>query len=102
MYNNNSRNICRKISKEQGWKKEPHRNVVLIGEEKWSFSVSSFIAECRQTYSDTEGFITLMKDGTLKKYKVQNFENFTVSRISPSGVKAYNIVIRDNSQLLNY
>ena len=94
-----SKKICAQIASEKGWKKEHHRNVVTVNGEKYSFSVSTFLAECRQCYADTTGFITLMKDGTLKKYTVKDFSNFTVSRISPSGIKAYNIIIRDPNQL---
>ena len=95
MFNNRSRNLCSSIATEKGWKKDTHRNVVEINGEKWSFSVATFNPQCRQTYGDTNGFITLMRDGTLKKYKVKNFDNFTVSRISPSGIKAYNVVVKE-------
>jgi hypothetical protein len=94
-----SKKICAQIASEKGWQKELHRNVVKINGEKYSFSVSTFLAECRQCYEDCCGFITLMKDGTLKKYTVKDFSNFTVSRISPKGIKAYNIIIKDPTQL---
>ena len=93
-----SKKICAQIASKKGWQKELHRNVVKINGEKYSFSVSTFLAECRQCYEDTSGFITLI-NGTLKKYTVKDFSNFTVSRISPSGIKAYNIIIRDPNQL---
>ena len=93
-----SKKICAQIASEKNWKKEHHRNVVTINGEKYSFSVSTFLAECRQCYEDTSGFITLI-NGSLKKYTVKDFSNFTVSRISPSGIKAYNIIIRDPNQL---
>lgn len=95
----NSKAVCRKIASERGWKKELHRNVIIINGEKWSFSVSTFNPECRQVYADTVGFLTLLKNGTLKKYRVKDFNLFSVSRISSSGVRAYNIILKDESKM---
>jgi hypothetical protein len=99
MKNNTSRSICSTIAHQNGWTKETHRNVILINGKKWSFSVSSFNPECRQVYEDTEGFITLTSSGVLKKYKIKDFSKLTVSRISPTGVKAYSVRLKNDSEL---
>lgn len=91
MKNNFSRKYCKEICKKMGWKKEPMRNVVFYGGEKWSFSLHGKIPECRQTYEDTVGFIGTDLNGTMRKYRVKDYNNYSVSRISPSGLKAYNV-----------
>lgn len=96
MNNNYSRNKCNEIAKNNGWKKESIRNVVEVNGEKWSFSVhTANKPECRQTYEDTVGFIGYeLFSGNMVKYRVNDFSKYRVSRISPSGIKAYNVVIK--------
>lgn len=93
--NNTSRCICAQMARKYNWKKDNVRNVVTVNGEKWSFSVSDFAPQCRQTYEDTKGFITLCRDNSLKFYRVSNFSKFRISRVSPSGLKAYNVVVKE-------
>lgn len=95
--NNESRTQCCVMSASRGWTKDKMRNVVTVNGEKWSFSVYSNnkTPECRQVYEDTVGFIGQDQiSGTMVKYRVKDFTKHKVSRISPSGVKAYNIVVK--------
>ena len=94
MKNNESRATCSILALERGWIKEKMRNVVTVDGEKWSFSVSSDTPQCRQTYEDTVGFITLTKTGDLMKYRVKSYAWFSVSRISPKGIRAYNVSVK--------
>ena len=98
--NNYSRIKCKELCEDRGWKKDKHRNVVDINGKKWSFSIYSSNPECRQTYEDTVGFIGYSEvTGKLKCFSVNDFSSFSVSRISPSGLKAHNVVLRDESQM---
>lgn len=94
MNNNQSKKICATVAAKNGWTKEKFRNVLIINGEKWCFSISTFNPECRQVYEDTLGFITMDRDGNLKKFRVDNFSKYSVSRISPKGIKAYNIQVK--------
>lgn len=93
--NNISKKICETVCSEKGWNKEIRRNVVEVENgELWSFSVSNHQhkVSCRQCYEDTKGIVSYCtKTKKIYKYKVHNFNDFTVSRISPDGTKAYNV-----------
>jgi hypothetical protein len=96
MNNNASRKIFKDISVSRGWKTNDKRNVAIVNGEMWSFSVYSKSSkpECRQTYEDTVGFIGLDSNTkTMIKYRIHDFAPYSVSRISPTGVKAYNVVV---------
>ena len=105
MQNNNiSKMICKEISKKNGWDKETRRNVVTVGGEKWSFSVSSnpLLAECRQTYEDTVGFITKMPNGKILMKRMKSYANIPISRMASNGTKAYNVKMNDLSGMETY
>jgi len=92
--NNDSRMKCKEISVLRNWKKDKNRNVIEVDGEKWSFSVFQDYPECRQTYNDTVGFIGLnAKTGCLGKYRIRDLTTRKLSRISPSGIKAYNVIL---------
>ena len=92
---NQSRNTCRELAIQMGWKKDRNRNVIETSDgELWSFSVytNSTYPECRQVYEDTVGFIGVdYETRQMVKYRVRNFAHHKVSRISPSGVRAFNV-----------
>jgi len=94
--NNRSRNICKSFAEKNGWEKDPRRNVVTFNNHTWSFSVFSDEKhpECRQVYEDTDGFIGLSPSGNLVKYPIKSFNSFAVSRISPSGKRAYSVKVK--------
>jgi hypothetical protein len=93
--NNYSKSKCKEICNSFGWKKDSYRNVVEINGEKWSFSVYNTVPQCRQTYEDTVGFIAYdFITEKITKYRIKDYSAYTISRISPTGTKAYNIIIR--------
>lgn len=96
--NNESRAQCVvTVNSHIGWVKDKKRNVITADGEKWSFSVYSNpkTPECRQVYEDTVGFIGYdQMSGRMVKYRVANWQKYKVSRISPSGVKAYNVIVK--------
>lgn len=95
MYNNISREKCKLVCDKMGWTKDKRRNVVTINGEKWSWSFYKNTPECRQTYEDTVGFIGMDQfSENMVKYRVKNYNNHTISRISPSGLKAYNVALK--------
>lgn len=92
--NNDSRMKCKELSVLNNWKKDKTRNVVEVDGEKWSFSVFRDYPECRQTYEDTVGFIGFNEaSGRLGKYRIVDLTTRKLSRISPSGIKAYNVIL---------
>jgi hypothetical protein len=102
MQNNNiSKLICKELSQKHGWIKESRRNVVDVEGEKWSFSVSASnqVAECRQVYADTVGFITKLPSNKILKFAVKCHDAYPVSRISTNGIKAHSIIIHDLDKL---
>jgi hypothetical protein len=96
--NNFSRKYCSEIAMKNSWDKDAMRNVVSINEEKWSVTLAKTDkAECRQTYDDCVGFITIDPTSMIaQQYRVNKLNDFSVSRISPSGKKAYNVVLDVN------
>ena len=86
-------NLLRKsVRRWVGKKEKGKRNVVSIRGKKYSFSVSSERPECRQCYEDTSGFVTMFGN-ELFIYPVTDYDNYTVSRISPTFIKAYNVQV---------
>lgn len=94
--NNESIRNCKELINQFGWEKEGRRNVVLIDGEKWSFSTtnkSPNYAECRQCYEDTVGFITMnTKSNKMYSHRVDDFDKYTVSRITSKGLKSHNVI----------
>lgn len=104
MENNESRKIFKNLSVAKGWTPVGKRNVAIINGEMWSFSVfsNSKKPECRQTYEDTVGFVGLDRNtNTMIKYHIRDFTPYAVSRISPNGIKAHNVVV-DVSNVTQY
>lgn len=91
--NNYSRNFCSYIAEKNTWNKENYRNVVTINGIKWSVSLASENGDqCRQMYDDCAGYIILDEQNReARQYAVKNPSMFNVSRISPTGIKAYNV-----------
>lgn len=96
--NNDSRMKCKELSVVRNWKKDKNRNVLEVDGERWSFSIFRDNPECRQTYEDTVGFIGLHAgSGRLGKYRIRDLTSRKLSRISPSGVKAYSVVLKKDT-----
>ncbi|AMR57856.1 hypothetical protein vB_PsyM_KIL4_0132 [Pseudomonas phage vB_PsyM_KIL4] len=93
--NNISRLAVKRVALTKGWGYEARRNVVVIKGEKWSFSQSNFgVGDCRQCYEDTVGFVT-ESDGVLYCKRIADKSSIgVVSRLTPSGLKAYSIKIK--------
>lgn len=99
--NNLSRKYCKEFAEKNKIVKETYRNVITINGNRWAFCVNdhnNHRVSCRQTYEDCIGFISY--DPIYKNYKffkVNKFFGHQVSRISPSGVKSYNVVVDQTS-----
>lgn len=94
--NNDSRNLVKNIAKKNKWHKESKRNVVTIHNEKWSVAVNNKRIECRQLYEDCVGFISIdYETNDATRYRIKDLTKYKVSRISPSGIKAYDVIIKN-------
>lgn len=97
--NNKSRSIFKSFCEENGFERIRNRNVFLVpGGAKFSFSVTTpgKKLECRQYYEDCTGAVVLRGDYLYLFYDV-NTEGKSVSRISPLGLRAYNVTFDERS-----
>lgn len=81
-------------------KVKDNRQLFVLNGEKWCFSLSDKIPQCRQFYEDCKGFITLM-NGRYYAVRVDNPANYTWSRTTKNGIKAYSVIV-DKSQLRKF
>lgn len=95
--NNISKHIVKEVAESNGWVKDGVKNVVTVSGEKWSVSVrTTEKIECRQVYENCVGFISIdceTKHPTF--YRIDNLKDYAVSRISPDGTKAYNVIKKE-------
>lgn len=99
--NNQSKLTCKSVSNHLGFKKESYRNAIIDTKgNKFSFATSSSKMECRQCYSDTKGFY-LVRGRALYMW-TGNVSSYPVSRISPSGVKAHNVVVSSDDKKFKF
>ena len=93
--NNESRDFFNRFVEANQFTREPRRNVFTQQNgTKYSFSITSKgkFPQCRQVYEDTVGFVTLDETtGKFLKFDFPDQNQFAVSRISPSGLKAYSM-----------
>lgn len=91
--NNKSRITFTSFCVENGFKSVKNRNVFITPDgTKFSFSVTPVgkNLQCRQYYEDCSGAVILRGDFLYLYYNVTTTGK-SVSRISPLGVKAYNV-----------
>lgn len=91
--NNKSRDIFKSFCVENGFENVKNRNVFISPDgDKFAFSVTPVgkDLQCRQYYEDCSGAVILRGDFLYLYYNVDTTDK-SVSRISPLGVKAYNI-----------
>lgn len=93
--NNVSISFCKNICEKNNLPKEHNKNVITYDGKLYSFSIScrENRIECRQMYEHTNGVISY-SFGDKKFYKIDCVPSGTISRISPLGIKAYNMTFK--------
>ena len=95
--NNKSRIAFKSFCEENGFDRVSNRNVFITPSgDKFTFSVVTpgKKLECRQYYEDCIGAVVLRGDYLYLYYDVVTAGK-SVSRISPLGIKAYNVTFNE-------
>jgi hypothetical protein len=90
--NNVSRELFKEFLEANNLKADGKRNVFFKDGKRFAFSVTEDKIQCRQFYEDCEGlFCYNMNEDVLYQFDRSDLcLSETPSRISPSGLKAYN------------